>query len=152
MASTAPTMRAQPQRPTPVAAPPRPAVRAGALVLAILGGLAAAVGSVLPWYHGGGLVDIGVEFTEGVIILILGILIVALGIYTMVSRARWPRSIVLLAAFGCLGLVILIVIDIVRASQQWQANPVDFVGLGIPVVLLGSLLAAAGAFRGLRRR
>lgn len=96
--------------------------------------------------------DIGVEFTEGIIILILGLLIAALSIYSIVSQARWPLSIAVLAALGSLGLVALIVIDILRASQQWQANPVDFVGLGIPVVVLGSLLATAGAFRSLRRR
>ena len=96
--------------------------------------------------------DIGVEFTEGIIILILGLLIAALSIYSIVSQSRWPLSIAVLAALGSLGLVALIVIDILRASQQWQANPVDFVGLGIPVVVLGSLLATAGAFRSLRRR
>ena len=154
--SAAPTMRAQPQRPAPTAAPPQGSTRAstssGPQVLTLLGGLAAAAGCVLPWVRGGGYVELGVEFTEGILILILGILIAALSIYSMVSRARWPRSIVVLAALGSLVLVGLIVIDIFRAAEQWQANPVDFVGLGIVVALLGSLLATAGAFRSLRRR
>ena len=151
-APAAPTMRAQPQRSTHTPTPSRSSPHTGAVILTILGGLAAAAGCVLPWYRGNGFANIGTEFTEGIIILILGVLIAALAIYSMVSGARWPRSIVVLAALGSLILVGLIVIDILSASQQWQANPVDFVGLGIPVIVLGSLLATAGAFRSLRRR
>jgi hypothetical protein len=118
----------------------------------VVGALGAAAGCLLPWTRGGGYADIGLEFPEGVLILILSLVVTALTIYAMVSSARWPRAIALLPAVGSLVLMILIVIDIVRASQQWQANPLDFVGWGIVVVLIGSILATAGAFRSLRKR
>lgn len=82
----------------------------------------------------------------------LGILMGALAIYSMISRRNWPSPIILLASLGSLVLVTLIWIDVFRAAQQWQVSPADFVGTGIVVVLAGSLLAAGSALSSLRRR
>jgi hypothetical protein len=96
--------------------------------------------------------ETGVEFTEGVILLLLGILIAGLAIYSMVSRKSWPWTIIMLASLGSLVIVILICVDIFRTSQQWQISPTEFVGIGIVVVLIGTLLTVGSASSSLRRR
>lgn len=121
-------------------------------MLAIVGGLGASVGCLLPWYTGGGYIETGVEFFEGVIILILGIIIAALAIFSMLSGTRWPRVAALLPAVGSLVLVIPVVIDIGRAAVEYELNPMEFVGWGVVIVLVGSLLAVGGTSRSLRRR
>ena len=94
----------------------------------------------------------GIDQSEGIITLIVGLLIIGLAIYSLISRKRWLRPLLLLAACGSLVLIILPVIDIIRAANAWQMNPVDLSGIGIAIVLIGALVATGASIANLRSR
>ena len=130
----------------------RPVNHVGSQIFALLGGLAAAVGCFMPWYNIGGYVSSGTDQPEGIIILVIGVITVALAVYALMSRKGWLRPLLLLGGLGMLVLGILRAIDIVQEAQTWSMSLVDFVGLGIVVALAGGLVATIAGFTSLRAR
>ncbi len=121
-------------------------------MLALVGGLAVAAGTFLPWFRFQGATDIGINYSEGVLALIAGIVVVGLAIASLVLGWRWLKPLLLLASLGSLVLIIFVVVDIIQAANAWQANPVEFSGIGIAVVLIGALVATGTSAASLRLR
>jgi len=112
----------------------------------------AAAGCLMPWYRIAGYVGSGTEQPEGIVILVVGVGIVALALYAMISRKNWVRPLLLLGGLGVLVLGVLRAIDIVREAEAWSISLVDFVGLGILLVLAGGLVVTAAGLASLRSR
>ncbi len=121
-------------------------------MLTLLAGLAVAVGAFLPWFRFQGTSDIGINYSEGVLALIAGLVITGLAIALLILGWRWLKLLLLLASCGSLVLIIFVVVDIIQAADAWQANPVDFSGIGIAVVLIGALVATGTSAAALRMR
>lgn len=122
------------------------------VVDALLGGLAVAVGTLLPWYRISGYVVSGTDIRDGYFVLVAGIVVATLAIYGLISGRAWLRPLLFLASGGTLALGVLRAIDVVREAQAWQASLVDFAGLGILIVLAGGLVATVASLANLRSR
>lgn len=96
--------------------------------------------------------SVGTDQREGIITLIVGLLIAGMAVYSLVSRKGWLRPLLLLAACGSLVLIVLTAIDIIRAANAWQVSPIEFSGLGIAIVLVGSSVATGASVVNLRSR
>ena len=134
-----------------------PTARAGAgTILVVSGGLAAAVGSFLPWISSGG-PEIGVVSASGIspawsgrVTLVLGLTLVVLaaaGVFVRgVSRATSAALLVLGAILGFVAIIQFR--DVSAKTGELEAISgvgSAWVGTGLYVVILGSLAVLIGA-------
>ena len=133
--------------------PARPRCPIGAILL-IAGAAVITLGALLPWFElagesFNGFSDIGGEVKDGPAFVLFAIILAGFGVTTLVARRLLPIAIlaVVIASFSTLAAIV-----------DWSdvRDAVDFVGAstgpGLPVALVGSLIALAGGIVALATR
>jgi len=131
----------------------RPKCRVGAATL-LAGAAVITLGALLPWFElagesFNGFSDLGGEVKDGPAFVLFAIILAGFGVATLAAGRLLPISIlaVVIASFSALAAIVDLA-DVMDA--------VDFVGAstgpGLPVALVGSLLALAGSIVALATR
>lgn len=103
------------------------------------GGAALAIGSFLPWASAFGQSVTGMDADDGVITLVLGLVLVALG-YMMAMRETQRWMVIAALVVGLIAVVVAL-IDLFDVLGTEAVS----VGIGLWIVVLGAIVAAAGA-------
>lgn len=135
--------------------PPRPRCPIGAALL-VVGALVIVVGSLLPWFEllgdsYNGFQEIDDEGArDGPAFVALAVVLAGFGITTFAARRLLPIAIlaVIVAAFSALTALA----DWVDVADTLGDVPATSVGPGLPVVVIGSLIALAGGIVALATR
>lgn len=131
----------------------RPKCRVGAVIL-LAGAAVITLGALLPWFElagesFNGFSDLGGEVKDGPAFVLFAIILAGFGVATLAAGRLLPIAIlaVVIASFSALAAIVDLA-DVMDA--------VDFVGAstgpGLPVALVGSLLALAGSIVALATR
>ena len=137
------------------AKPPRPASPIGGALM-IAGAVIAGVGCFLPWLTIGGLEING--FDEGPDdaalgggVIFFGLVLVGMGITTLAAKRILPIAII-----GIVAAALCLLVSAAQLADYSDFADVEFfdseLGAGLPVVVLGSLVALAGAIITCARR
>lgn len=138
----------------PAAKPPRPAVTVGAGML-ILGGVFLIAGSFMEWFtHFGesfsGMSGPDGETRDGPVFIFLGVLVISAGLTQLIARKVLAVGIVAIVVAAISVLAALA--DLGDVSDQVDASVLDSSGPGLWVILIGSLIAMAGAIATVAKR
>lgn len=117
---------------------------------ALVGGLVIALGCFLPWSQYTQFGARGTDFAYGTVTLIGGVLVIGLAAASLALRQTWLRLLLLGVALASSALGAVALIDIARVARAWQAGFLDFVDLGILVVLAGAFIATVSSLINLR--
>lgn len=124
----------------------RPKCRAGAILL-LAGAAVITLGALLPWFEFAGesfngFSDIGGEVKDGPAFVLFAIILAGFGVATLAAGRLLPIAIlaVVIASFSALAAIVDLA-DVMDAVDFVEAST----GPGLPVALVGSLLALAGS-------
>lgn len=136
-----------------MAAPPRPKAPTAAWLL--IGGAAVMVlGSFLTWFTIGGeditgFSELGGEERDGPAFVVFAVILAGFGITTLAARRLLPIAI-LAVVFASFALIFALV-DYGDISDLEDVGLVE-AGPGVPIVILGALIALAGGIVALAKR
>ena len=116
------------------------------------GGLLAIIGSVLPWgtvRSAFGQVDVSGTEGDGVLTLVLGLVVGALGLSSLAGARRVLAIVALLPTVGIAGIAAYDLANITEVADELSGSFVQVsAGPGLWVVLAGAAVALVGAIIG----
>jgi hypothetical protein len=131
------------------AGPPAPAEMGWGGALAVVGGLAAALGSFLPWATASALVvsvsKTGMEGGDGLVTLVVGLL-TALAGAAVLAGSHLMRGVCFLGGAALAGVAVFEMADVSsRMADLGAKYAFGAVGIGLGVVLVGGAVAVIGS-------